>query len=239
MNLLANYIDLTNLSVTATPQDIVKLCDIAMEYNYKSVCVSGSLVVIAEECLRGSNVDICTVIGFPSGMSCSAAKLAEAKLAVADGADELDMVMNIGRFKAKEYEYIINEVNSIAGLNKTLKVIIETALLTDQEIAECCELLMQTRAQFVKTSTGFSTRGASSNDVSIMRKCVGNNMAVKAAGGIRSVEAAAELLAIGADRIGSSANLAAMVAECSQDIQCKVDKACEIVAKRISNLKNI
>ncbi len=200
------FIDHTLLKQDATPDQIIKLCEEAKEFDFMSVCVNPAYVPLAAECLKGSDVKVCTVIGFPLGMNLTKTKIDEAKLAISEGAAEIDMVINVGMLKSGNTEYVKEEIKllkEVAGHN-VLKVIIETCLLTDEEKVTACLLAKEAGADFVKTSTGFSTGGATEHDVSLMRKTVGPEMGVKASGGVRSHEDLIKMVEAGATRIGTS-----------------------------------
>lgn len=187
MTELNKYIDHTNLSPSATSKDIDKLIQEAIKYDFKSVCIAPSYVKYAKEALKNSDVLVCTVIGFPLGYNATSVKVYETKIAVEHGADEIDMVINVGRFKDGQYEYVLNEIKAIkeACNGKTLKVIVETALLTKAELIKITELVMQSGADFIKTSTGFSYRGASFEDIQTMKETCGDKLLIKASGGIK------------------------------------------------------
>ncbi len=206
---LNKYIDHTQLSADATKDKIKKLCDEAKEYDFASVCVNSCWVKYCAEELKDSSVNVCTVVGFPLGAMETRAKAYEAKCAVEDGADEVDMVINIGFLKDGDYDKVeddIREVKKACG-EKLLKVIIEACLLTDEEKIKACELSLSAGADYVKTSTGFSKWGAKEEDVALMRKTVGDKCGVKAAGGIRDRETAEKMIAAGASRLGCSAGI--------------------------------
>lgn len=199
-------IDHTLLKPDATPEQIVKLCEEAIQFDFMSVCVNPAYVPLAAKCLEGSSVKVCTVIGFPLGMNLTRTKVEEAELAIKEGADEIDMVINVGMLKAGHDEYVeeeIRELKAVAG-SKVLKVIIETCLLTDEEKVRACIASKNAGADFVKTSTGFSTGGATVHDVALMRKTVGEEMGVKASGGVRTHEDLIAMVEAGASRIGTS-----------------------------------
>ena len=206
---LNKLIDHTLLKPEATKAQIEKLCGEAKEYDFKSVCVNPYYVKYAKELLKGSDVLVCTVIGFPLGQNTTEIKVAETKDAIKNGADEIDMVINIGALKSKDEDYVLNEIKEIrnACKGKTLKVIIETCLLTDEEKITACKLSKEAGADFVKTSTGFSTHGATVEDVKLMRETVGEDMGVKASGGIRDKETALKMVEAGATRLGVSAGV--------------------------------
>ena len=199
-------IDHTLLKQDATPEQIVKLCEEAKQYDFMSVCVNPSYVPLASECLKGSGVKVCTVIGFPLGMNLTKTKIQEAQLAISEGAEEIDMVINVGMLKAGHIDYVQEEIKllkEVAG-KLVLKVIIETCLLTDEEKIAVCLAAKEAGADFVKTSTGFSTGGATVHDVMLMRKTVGSEMGVKASGGVRTHEDLLAMVEAGATRIGTS-----------------------------------
>ena len=203
-------IDHTLLKQDATSEEIKKLCKEALEYNFASVCVNPTNVELAAKILNGSLVKVCTVIGFPLGANTTKIKVLEAKDAIENGATEVDMVINIGRLKDKDYDYVKKDIEAVVKELKgkaLIKVIIETCLLTDEEKVIACKLASEAKADFVKTSTGFSTGGATPFDVKLMRETVGENMGVKASGGVRTSEYAKELIKNGANRIGASASI--------------------------------
>ena len=199
-------IDHTLLKQDATPEQIVSLCEEAKKFNFMSVCVNPSYVPLAAQVLEGSEVKVCTVIGFPLGMNLTRTKLDEAVLAISEGATEIDMVINVGMLKAGHDDDVEEEIRILKGAAKDLilKVIIETCLLTDKEKVRACECAKRAGADFVKTSTGFSTGGATVHDVELMRKTVGPNMGVKASGGVRTHEDLIAMVNAGANRIGTS-----------------------------------
>ncbi|MDD4532478.1 MAG: deoxyribose-phosphate aldolase [Bacilli bacterium] len=201
-------IDHTLLSPTATKAQIEKLCQEAKDNNFASVCVNGDYVELASHLLHVENCDVkvCTVVGFPLGSMSTTAKVLEARQAIFDGADEIDMVINVSWLKDKEYERLAYELGRMRRQcqNRVLKVILETCLLSDEEIVKACQLCKEAGADFVKTSTGFSTGGATVHAVKLMRKTVGPEMGVKAAGGIRTRKDLEDLVAAGATRIGTS-----------------------------------
>lgn len=199
-------IDHTLLKQDATPEQIVALCEEAKKFDFMSVCVNPAYVPLAAKCLEGSDVKVCTVIGFPLGMNLTKTKIQEAELAIREGAEEIDMVINVGMLKAGHDQYVeeeIRELKAVAG-KKVLKVIIETCLLTDEEKIRACVASKNAGADFVKTSTGFSTGGATVHDVALMRKTVGPEMGVKASGGVRTHEDLLAMVEAGATRIGTS-----------------------------------
>lgn len=200
-------IDHTVLKADTPLETIKRICDEAMEYGFASVCINPCHVAYCADYLKDSDVNVCTVIGFPLGANTSAVKAFETKDAIANGADEIDMVMNIGALKDKNYDLVRDDVNAVVeAANGTLvKVILETCLLTEDEIKKACELCVEAKADYVKTSTGFSTRGATIEDVRIMKEAVHGKAKVKAAGGVRTPEDMVKIVAAGADRIGTSA----------------------------------
>ncbi|NMA90868.1 MAG: deoxyribose-phosphate aldolase [Amphibacillus sp.] len=207
---LARFIDHTTLKADATKNEILLLCQEAIEYGFFSVCVNPTWVKLAYEQLQGTNVKVCTVVGFPLGASTSEVKAFETKDAIANGATEIDMVINIGALKAGNLELVEKDIRAVvdAATNKALvKVIIETSLLTNQEKVTACEIAVRAGADYVKTSTGFSTGGATASDISLMRKVVGPSIGVKASGGVRDKATAIELIEAGASRIGASAGV--------------------------------
>ena len=201
--------DHTILKADATRKDVKRVCDEAMAYSFCSVCVNSYYVPYVANLLHGSDVKICSVVGFPLGAMSTRAKALEAKIAVMDGADEIDMVINIGALKDRDYSVVLEDIKAVkeACEDKTLKVIIETCLLNDVEKVKACELAKEAGADFVKTSTGFSTGGAKVEDVKLMRATVGPNMGVKASGGIHDNEFAKELVDAGANRLGTSSTI--------------------------------
>lgn len=201
--------DHTILKADAVREQVRQVCEEARENGFMSVCVNGYYTAYAAELLKGSDVRVCTVVGFPLGQMVSRIKVAEASAAVEDGAHEIDMVINVGALKDGLYDVVkadIGEVKKACG-STLLKVIIETCLLTDEEKITACRLAKEAGADFVKTSTGFSTGGAKAEDVALMRKTVGNDMGVKASGGIRDKETALAMIKAGANRLGTSATL--------------------------------
>ena len=202
---ILSKLDHTLLKQTATWGQIQKICEEGIKYHTASVCIPPCFVKRASEFAKGQ-VAICTVIGFPNGNMTTAAKVFETQEAVQNGADEIDMVINIGDVKAGDYEKVLAEIRAVKAAcdGRLLKVIIETCLLTEAEKIKMCEVVTASGAEYIKTSTGFSTGGATFEDVALMRKYVGANVKVKAAGGISSVENAEQFLALGADRLGTS-----------------------------------
>lgn len=206
----AKLIDHTLLAPTATPQQIANLCAEAREHDFFSVCVSPTYVQQAVHELEESDVKVCTVVGFPSGAHLSSIKAAETAAAVADGADEIDMVINLGAVKNADWGLVESDIHAVvrAAGSALVKVILETCLLTDSEIERACELSVRAGADFVKTSTGFSTHGATVEHVALMRKSVGPFTGVKASAGIRTKDTFESMVAAGASRIGASAGAA-------------------------------
>ena len=209
---LNKYIDHTLLKPEATKEQITKLCQEARQYDFASVCVNTCYVPLAKELLAGSDVKVCCVVGFPLGAMDTVSKAIEAKTAVENGAQEVDMVINIGALKDKDYDYVTKDIAAVVEASKPaiVKVIIEACLLTDEEKVEACKCSMNAKAEFVKTSTGFSTHGATPKDVALMKKTVGNVCKVKAAGGVRSYNDAMKMIEAGADRLGCSAGIKVM-----------------------------
>ena len=208
---IARFIDHTLLKPEATPAQIERLCDEARRYGFAAVCVNPVYVRLAAERLQGAEVAVCSVVGFPLGATTTAAKVYEARQALADGASELDMVIHVGALKAGDYERVQEDIAAVADVchkgGALLKVIIETALLDDAEKVAACRLAQAAGADFVKTSTGFAGGGATAEDVRLMRQTVGPRMGVKAAGGIRSYADALAMIEAGANRIGASAGV--------------------------------
>ena len=201
--------DHTILKADATRKDVKRVCDEAMAYSFCSVCVNSYYVPYVANLLHGSDVKICSVVGFPLGAMSTRTKALEAKIAVMDGADEIDMVINVGALKDRDYSVVLEDIKAVkeACGEHILKVIIETCLLTDDEKVKACELAKEAGADFVKTSTGFSSAGANVEDVRLMRETVGPDMGVKASGGIHDKEFAKELVDAGANRLGTSATI--------------------------------
>ena len=199
------YIDHTLLKAFATKEDILNLCNEAKEYNFKSVCVNPDFVSYAKELLKGSDVLVCTVIGFPLGANTTKVKVFEAYDAISNGADEIDMVINISKAKEHDYNYIYEEIKAVKDHinNHTLKVIIETCYLTEEEIKEVSLIVKKANANFVKTSTGFGTGGAKESDIKLIKSVVGD-FDIKASGGIKTKEDFLKMIDAGATRIGTS-----------------------------------
>lgn len=206
---LNKYIDHTILKATASSADVQKLCAEAIEHEFYSVCVNGCYVADVKHLLQGTDVKVAAVVGFPLGAMTTAAKVFEAKEAVENGASEIDMVINIAKLKDGEFEFVENEICQIKEAigDNVLKVIIETCYLTDEEKVKACELSLAAKADFVKTSTGFGTDGATYEDVKLMKSVVGDNAKVKASGGVRDKETAQKYVDLGAERLGTSSGI--------------------------------
>ena len=215
MSELASYIDHTLLKPDATRAQLEQLCAEAAEHQFSTVCVNGSRVELAYSLLEDSDVQVCTVVGFPLGAMEADAKRYETEVVVDLGASEIDMVMNVGRFKDGEHDYIVREIRDVveAADDRVVKVILETCLLTNDEIAQACKLVTQAQAHFVKTSTGFGKAGATLEHVRLMRETVGQFAGVKAAGGVRNADDARAMIEAGATRIGTSNGVAIVSGE--------------------------
>lgn len=209
---LNKYIDHTNLKLDSTLKDIEKLCDEAINYHFASVCVPPYYVPLAASLLKDSTVQVCTVIGFPNGYSTKEVKSYEAINAIENGADEIDMVININALKNKDYDYIKDEIEEIRDSidGHVLKVIIETSLLDDKEIEKMTKICNETYVNFIKTSTGFGSRGASLHDLEIINKYKNDILEIKASGGIKNEEDAESFIKAGATRLGTSSGVAIM-----------------------------
>ncbi|MGI6284680.1 deoxyribose-phosphate aldolase [Neomoorella humiferrea] len=209
---LAAVIDHTLLKPQATPEDIVRLCEEAINYRFASVCINPCYVSLASRVLRGTGVKTCTVIGFPLGANETSIKIKEAQKAIEQGASEIDMVINIGMLKSKEFSYVGKEIKDIVDVatkeQAIVKVIIETCLLDKEEKIAACKLAIENGAAFVKTSTGFNGPGAAVSDIILMRETVGDKIKIKASGGIRDYQTAIAMLEAGANRIGTSSGVA-------------------------------
>lgn len=212
MTNINKLIDHTLLKAFATEDDIKKLCEEAKEFDFKSVCINPCNVKLASKCLENSDVLVCTVIGFPLGANTIETKVFETKDAIKNGAQEIDMVINIGKAKEHNYDYIEKEIKSVVESSNglTVKVIIETCYLTDDEKIEVCKAATRAKATFVKTSTGFGTGGANAHDVKLMKENISDNMFVKASGGVKNLEDLKEMVNAGASRIGASSGVAIM-----------------------------
>ena len=208
---IVSKVDHTNLKQTATWNDIKKLCDEGIKYNVASVCIPPSFVKKVKD-TYGDSLNVCTVIGFPNGYNTTKVKVFETIDAIDNGADEIDMVINIGWLKENKYDELLNEIKKIkeACRDKILKVIIETCLLTDEEKIKMCEIVTEAGADFIKTSTGFSTNGATLEDIVLFRNNIGKNVKIKAAGGIKSIDDAKVFIENGAMRLGTSRIIAAL-----------------------------
>jgi len=204
---LARMIDHTQLHAQAARDDIEKLTDEAREHGFGSVCVNPFWVSTASEMLSGTDVRVVSVVGFPLGQNRTECKVMEGRIAIEDGASELDMVMNLGALKSQRFEYVENDIRQMARLDAKVKVIIEACYLLPEEKIMACELAKRAGADFIKTSTGFGTYGATVEDVRVIRNVIGGSMGIKAAGGISSWEKAKELISAGADRIGASKSI--------------------------------
>lgn len=203
------YFDHTILKADATAEQVEKVCREAIEYDFASVCVNQYRTKMVADILRDTDVKVCTVVGFPLGAVSTAVKKYEAECAMNDGADEIDMVINIGALKDGDYDYVLSDIKGVRETctDITLKVIIETCLLNDEEKRQACVLAEKAGADFVKTSTGFSTGGAKTEDVALMWDTVGDRLGVKASGGIHTYDEAMSMINTGADRLGTSATL--------------------------------
>lgn len=211
---LNKYFDHTLLKPEATNEQIDKLLEEAKEYDFYSVCVNTCYVSRCYDALKGTDVKVAAVVGFPLGACTTQTKVFETQEAFMDGASEVDMVLNVGKFKSGDNDYVRDDIRAVAdaahNFGGILKVILETCLLTDDEIVEACKLSMEAGADFVKTSTGFSTGGATEHDVALMRETVGDHLSVKASGGIRDYDQCMKMIEAGADRIGASASVKIM-----------------------------
>lgn len=214
---LNTYIDHTLLKATATTNDIIKLCQEAITYKFFSVCVNSCYVSLAAEQLKKSNVKVCSVIGFPLGAMVTLAKVSEAEEALKNGADEIDMVMNLGFFKSKDFESVWKDIEAVKSImpNNTLKVILETCYLENDEIIKASELAIKGGADFIKTSTGFGSRGASLEDVQLMKSVAKSSAKIKASGGIKDAITALEYINLGVERLGTSSGIAIIKGEAS------------------------
>jgi deoxyribose-phosphate aldolase len=206
------YIDHTLLKAPSTSKQIIELCLQAKEYDFASVCVNTCYVSLAKEILKDTDVKVCCVVGFPLGAMATVSKAFETKQAIKDGATEIDMVINIGAAKEENWKYVEDDIRAVveAAQGNAVKVIIETCLLTDEEKVKACKCAVNAKAHFVKTSTGFSTGGATVEDVKLMKETVKDKCLVKAAGGVRNLKDAMAMIEAGADRLGCSAGIAIM-----------------------------
>jgi deoxyribose-phosphate aldolase len=207
---LAGLIDHTLLRADATPADIERLCDESLQYGFYAVCVNSSFVPLCVNRLKGTDVRIVAVTGFPLGAASTAAKSAETRRAVVDGADEIDMVLHIGRLKAGDRDYVRADIEMVVGAaaGRKVKVILETGFLDEAEKLAACQAAQKAGAKFVKTATGFGPGGATVDDVRLLRRAVGDELGVKASGGIRDLATARRMIAVGANRLGTSASVA-------------------------------
>ncbi|MEG0855455.1 MAG: deoxyribose-phosphate aldolase [Terrisporobacter sp.] len=213
---IANMIDHTVLKAFSTKEDVIKVCKEAKEYGFFSVCINPTHIELAKKELEGSNVKVCTVIGFPLGANTSEVKAFETKDAIKKGAHEVDMVINIGALKDKNYELVYEDIKAVvdaANKQALVKVIIETCYLTDEEKKIACELSVKAGTDYVKTSTGFATGGSTPEDIKLMRNVVGANIGVKASGGVRTTDDAIKVMEAGASRIGASASISIATGE--------------------------
>lgn len=207
---MPKYIDHTILKPEATAEEVKKLCSEAKEYGFASVCVNGCYTKLVSTELAGSDVKTCVVVGFPLGAMTKEAKAFETAQAIENGANEIDMVINVGALKAKNYELLKEDIEAVVNAAKgkaIIKVIIETCLLNDEEKIKACEISKEAGADFVKTSTGFGAGGATKEDIALMRKTVGESLGVKASGGVRDYKTAMDMINSGASRIGASASI--------------------------------
>lgn len=217
------YIDHTNLKPEATPEDIRRFCKEAIKYGFASVCVNPCYVVLVAKDLQETNVQTCTVIGFPLGATTTETKIFEAKNAIANGATEIDMVINVGAVKAQDFEFVQHEIQAIRNAlpqKAILKVIFETCLLTDPEIVQLCHICIEAKADYVKTSTGFNVGGATLEAITLMHDTVHQKIKIKASGGIRSYEKALAMIKAGANRIGTSSSIQ-IITEQNEHLQQK------------------
>ncbi len=214
---IAPFIDHTLLKPNVKEEEITQLCNEAREFGFAAICINPSYVPLAATLLANTPVKICTVVGFPLGSMTTEAKAFETRDAVAKGADEIDVVINVGKLKSGDYQYVAEDIKAVvkAAQHRIVKVIIEAAMLTDDEKVAACILAKAGGAQFVKTSTGFGPGGATAHDVALMRRTVGAEMGVKAAGGIRDLATAAEMVKAGATRIGASASIQIVTSQSS------------------------
>lgn len=217
---LNKYIDHTLLKATASESDIIQLCKEALQYNFFSVCVNSCYATLVKEQLKNSDVKVCCVIGFPLGAMSTHAKIAEAKQALMDGADEIDMVINVGFLKSRNYDAALKDIEAVKKCmpNNTLKVILETCYLEELEIIKASKLAVQGGADFIKTSTGFGTRGATTTDVKVMKAAANGNAKIKASGGIKDYKTAMEYINLGAERLGTSSGIAIVTGKTSTEI---------------------
>lgn len=216
---LSKYIDHTNLKAYASNEDIKKLCEEAINYGFYSVCVNPYYVSYAKRLLHDTNIEVCSVIGFPLGMNLTNVKEYEAIAAVEDGANEIDMVINIGALKNKDYDYVKNEIETVRDAIEgiPLKVIIETCYLTDEEIIKMTEICNETYVNFIKTSTGFGTRGANIHDIELINEHKNDVLEIKASGGISTLDDALDMINLGVTRIGTSKGVQIVSCDCCDE----------------------
>jgi len=212
---LNKYIDHTLLKANASKEEIIELCEQAIKWNFYSVCINPFWINTVKELLKGTNVKIATVVGFPLGANMTSTKLTEAKYAIQHGVHEIDMVMNISMFKEKHYQFVLGEINKIKDIvdNRILKVIVETSYLDEDEKNDICKLLIDSNADFIKTSTGFSDKGAEIKDIELFASIIKKNnsdLKIKASGGIRTYEKAIAMINAGANRLGTSSSVKIM-----------------------------
>lgn len=221
---IGKYIDHTNLKMDATEKDIVKLCEEAIKYKFETVCVHPYYVTLVKDLLKDTNIGVCTVVGFPLGMNTPKVKAFEAIEAIENGADEIDMVINVGALKDKDYDYVKSEIEEIRDSidGKTLKVIIETSLLTKDEIIKMTEICNETFVNFIKTNTGFGTRGVTKEDVEIINKHKNEVLEIKASGGIKTFKQMNELIKAGATRVGTSHSV-----DIVTHMECNCEEKCD------------
>ncbi|MCF7560158.1 deoxyribose-phosphate aldolase [Sabulilitoribacter multivorans] len=214
---LNKFIDHTLLKPTATKHDIANLCNEAITYDFFSVCLNSCYVKLAKQHLKNSSVKVCSVIGFPLGAMNTNAKVEEAKLALKDGGDEIDMVINLGLLKSKDYDDVLEDIKAVKNImpNNILKVILETCYLVDNEIIKASEIAIQAGADFLKTSTGFGSGGATIHDVKLMQNVAKNKVGIKASGGIKDAETALEYINIGVNRLGTSSGVSIVTGKTS------------------------
>tara|TARA_R110002050_G_scaffold261556_1_gene401711 strand:+ start:245297 stop:245965 length:669 start_codon:yes stop_codon:yes gene_type:complete len=210
MKLINTYIDHTLLKATATKNDIIQLCNEAKEYQFYSVCINSCYVTLAKQLLQDTNIKICSVIGFPLGAMSTKAKVSETKQAILDGADEIDMVLNVGFLKSKDFDAVWKDIEAVKDTipHHTLKVILETCYLEELEIIKASELAIQSGADFIKTSTGFGSGGATIHDIKLMKHIAKDEAKIKASGGIKDLKTALEFINLGVERIGTSSGIA-------------------------------
>lgn len=219
MTNIAKMIDHTVLKAVTTKEDVIKICKEAKEYGFFSVCINPTYIELAKSELQGSDVKVCTVIGFPLGANTKETKAFETKDAIAKGADEVDMVINIGALKDKNYDLVYEDIKAVVDASNKqalVKVIIETCYLTDEEKVKACEIAVKAGTDYVKTSTGFGTGGSTPSDIKLMRETVGENIGVKASGGVRVNSDAVSVIKAGASRIGASASIAIVTGNTTQ-----------------------